>query len=254
MITSLQNFSRKVLGKFGARTDTPAKHLNHACRRLSDQDCIEIFGQVQPFTMTGYERVVALIDAVQYVVLNRIPGDIVECGVWKGGSIMAAMLTLSRLGDKQRTIWLYDTFQGMTPPEALDISLSGERAEEIYREHQQSGSGWCKATIEEVKGNLTYCGYPPEFVRFVVGPVNETLLQSTPNQISLLRLDTDWYESTKCELEILYPKLARLGVLIVDDYGHWAGSKRAVDEFFEKPPFKPLFHRIDYSGRLIINV
>jgi O-methyltransferase len=221
-------------------------------RRLSEEDRNEIFGQVQPFTMTSYERVLALIDAVEYIVWNDIPGDIVECGVWKGGSIMAALLTLVRLGRRDKAIWLYDTFQGMTAPQPLDLSVRGENAEKIYREHRKKGVGWFEGTMEEVKANLVRCDYPVELIRFVPGPVETTLREKVPERISLLRLDTDWYESTKCELELLYPKLTPRGVLIVDDYGHWAGAKKAVDEHFARSSFSPFLHRIDYTGRLIL--
>jgi O-methyltransferase len=252
MLTTCRSFLRRVFCTFGTRKGCTIHDRGFS--RLSDNDCLEIFGVVQPFTMTSYERVLALIDSVQYIVLNEIPGDFVECGVWKGGSIMAAMLTLSRLGEERRKIWLYDTFEGMTSPKEVDISLTGEHAEKIYKEHQLSGNAWCGATAEEVRANLNQCDYPPNLIHFVVGPVEQTLLQRRPSQISLLRLDTDWYESTKSELEMLYPKLARNGVLIVDDYGHWAGCKRAVDEFFQGTHRRPLLHRIDYSGRLVINI
>jgi O-methyltransferase len=252
MPLSWTSLKRRILGRSDAGERNSAKNPNERWQSLSDQVRDEIFAAVHPFTMTSYERVLAMIDAVEYTVRNRIKGDIVECGVWKGGSIMAAMIALVKLGDRKRRIWLYDTFEGMTAPQRLDLSVRGECAEEIYAQHQQTGSRWCEAALEEVKANLSRCDYPPELVRFVVGPVEQTLKQTLPGRISLLRLDTDWYESTKCELEILYPRLTRSGVLIVDDYGHWAGSKKAVDEFFANAPFRPLFHRIDYSGRLIL--
>lgn len=93
-------------------------------------------------------------------------------------------------------------------------------------------------------------GYPIERVRFVEGRVEDTLPVRVPDRISLLRLDTDWYESTRCELEHLFPKLVPGGVLIVDDYGHWEGCRRAVEEYFDENNIPMLLNRIDYTGRI----
>jgi hypothetical protein len=103
-----------------------------------------------------------------------------------------------------------------------------------------------------VKETLRATGYPAERLHFVVGPVEETIPREVPPGIALLRLDTDWYESTKHELEHLYPLLADGGALIIDDYGHWEGCKRAVDEYFAASPPPVLLSRIDYTGRVAI--
>ena len=95
-------------------------------------------------------------------------------------------------------------------------------------------------------------GYPPEWVAYVEGLVEETITRSAPTRIALLRLDTDWYESTHHELVHLYPQLERGGVLIVDDYGHFAGARKAVDEYFADDPI--LLSRIDYTGRMAVKV
>ena len=103
-----------------------------------------------------------------------------------------------------------------------------------------------------VKKNMASTDYPEENIIYIKGKIEETLPGYIPRKISILRLDTDWYESTKHELEHLYPILSPGGVLIIDDYGHFAGARKAVDEYFsglEKPPYMP---RIDYSGRIII--
>jgi hypothetical protein len=95
-------------------------------------------------------------------------------------------------------------------------------------------------------------GYPPEKVHFVKGMVEDTIPEQSPDGIALLRLDTDWYQSTKLELLHLYPRLANQGVLIIDDYGHWQGARRAVDEFISELRDPILLHRIDYTGRIAI--
>jgi O-methyltransferase len=221
---------------------------------MTEEAIDEIFKWVQPFTMTSMERVRALIEAVEYLVKNDIPGDFVECGVWRGGSVMAAPETLRRLGRTDRHVWLFDTFSGMTEPDIEDTSVFGEIAPEIQDDHRQKGEKWCFASLADVQANVRSTAYPEHLLTFAVGPVEETLRRSVPDKIALLRLDTDWYASTKLELDVLYPKLASKGVLIIDDYGHWRGAKRAVDEFFQAEGYRPLLHRVDYTCRLIIKI
>jgi hypothetical protein len=104
----------------------------------------------------------------------------------------------------------------------------------------------------DVEANVRSTGYPFEQFTFVEGDVSQTLQQTVPEKIALLRLDTDWYESTKTELEVLYPRLSVGGVCIFDDYGHWQGARRAVDEYFDGLGYRPYMHPIDYSGRVLI--
>jgi O-methyltransferase len=114
------------------------------------------------------------------------------------------------------------------------------------------GNYWCVAGLEDVKRNLYSTGYPKEKLHFIKGKVEDTVPGQAPENIAMLRLDTDWYESTAHELQHLYPRLAKNGVLIIDDYGHWLGSRKAVDEYFAKQSFCPLFNRMDYTGRLAV--
>ncbi len=106
--------------------------------------------------------------------------------------------------------------------------------------------------IEAVRSALLTSDYPEDRLHFVQGPVEETLPDAAPPELALLRLDTDWYESTLHELEHLYPRLAPGGILIIDDYGHWEGCRRAVEEYFARNPPMPLLQRIDYTGRLAV--
>lgn len=215
---------------------------------------LEIFERVAPFTMTSKARLAGVIDAVQYIVANQIPGDIVECGVWRGGSMMAAALMLKKLGDTSRKLHLFDTFEGMPPPSGFDLAYDGRAAQEILDQTtRKEGPGvWAIASFEDVRKNLMGIGYPQENLRFVQGKVEDTLPQNAPASIALLRLDTDWYESTQHEMLHLYPRLSNRGVLIIDDYGHWQGSRKAVDEYFLKQSRRPFLHRLDYTGRLAI--
>jgi O-methyltransferase len=224
-----------------------------ADRALAERD-IQIVRRVREFTMTSPERLAALIDAVRYVVQNGIAGDFAECGVWRGGSMMTAALTLLELGDRSRSLHLYDTFEGMPPPTDKDVSFLGKPAKDLLATHERKEGGgiWAFATRADVERNLESTGYPKDKLHFVAGKVEDTLPASAPERIALLRLDTDWYESTRHELLHLYPRLAKHGVLIIDDYGHWRGAQQATDEYFATLPVRPLLQRVDYTGRLAV--
>lgn len=219
-------------------------HITPVDRRILDA--------VRPYTMTGTERILALIDAVRYLAQNRIAGDIAECGVWRGGSMVAIALTLLSENDRSRTLYLYDTFSGMSAPTARDRDAAGTPAEALLKGYRKGTGLWCEAPLEDVRNNLAATGYPADKVRFVVGKVEDTIPAQVPGPLALLRLDTDWYESTLHELHHLYPLLVSRGVLIIDDYGHWQGSRQATDEYFATRGEKPLLQRIDYSGRLLV--
>lgn len=213
-----------------------------------------IIAAVAPFTMTSPERIVALRDAVRHVCRHGIPGDIVECGVWRGGSMMAAALALVELGAR-RTLHLFDTFDGMPPPGDLDCDIAGVAAAgRLAAEDRKTGDTWAWSPLEDVRTNVLSTGYPAELVRFVPGRVEETIPAHAPERIAILRLDTDWYESTRHELEQLFPRLAVGGVLIIDDYGHWQGARRAVDEYLAATGTRLFLSRIDYTGRLAIKI
>lgn len=117
-----------------------------------------------------------------------------------------------------------------------------------------STGAWAIASLDDVKRNVRLTRYPEERITFVKGPVEQTLNATAPDHIAVLRLDTDWYESTKAELDHLYPRLAIGGVLIIDDYGHWQGARRAVDEYFAARGEHPFLHRTDYTGRVMIKM
>ena len=215
---------------------------------------IEICDAVKPYTMTSPERINALINAVQYVVKNAVDGSLVECGLWKGGSSMAMALTLKKLNAENRDLYLYDTFSGMSAPSDVDVSFKGIAAHQKYSNTKisEDASDWCLAPLEEVKKNVLSTGYKKEKVHFIKGKVEETIPKNIPKEIALLRLDTDWYESTKHELTHLFPLLKPNGVLIIDDYGHWEGVRKAMDEYISDNNIHILLNRIDYSGRIAV--
>lgn len=206
----------------------------------------QLWRQVSPNTMTSKERVLALENAVRHVHAHGIEGDIVECGVAWGGSVMAFALTLIELGESGRTIWLYDTFAGMPEPSEEDIGRHGEVALRAYHKKRKDGiSTWINAPIEQVKKNVFSSGYPEHRFRFVEGRVEETLIEQKPETIAILRLDTDWHQSTKAELEHLYPRLARGGIIILDDYYRWDGHRKAADQYFADHDLRIFWARID---------
>jgi hypothetical protein len=213
----------------------------------------ETIERVRPCTMTSLDRLASLSGAIEYAVANRIPGAFVECGVWKGGSTMAAALSYRRLKREDVDLFLFDTFEGMPQPGEEDICRStGAPARDILAESGNLSHMKCLAPIDEVRRNLQSTGYPAERLHFVQGMVEDTIPAHAPEQISILRLDTDWYASTRHELEHLYPRLAKNGVLIIDDYGDWDGARKAVDEYFATMHLKPLLNRIDNTGRICV--
>jgi hypothetical protein len=210
---------------------------------------------VQDYTMTSPERIAALCDGVRYLVDNSIKGSIVECGVWRGGSMMAVARTLLELDETSRDLYLYDTYAGMTEPTERDEDDKGRTAARGMTRFGRDDAGnskWCNASLEDVTANLARTGYPSARCHFLVGPVESTIPATMPDSIALLRLDTDWYESTRHELEHLFPLLVPGGVLVLDDYGHWQGARRAVDEYFAARDYSPLLNRIDYTGRIAV--
>jgi hypothetical protein len=215
-----------------------------------------IAARVQPYTMTmreGPEAAYALFQAVRYVTANRIGGAIAECGVWRGGSMMLAALALKHFGDLGREFYLYDTYEGMTRPEDVDVDFDGTPMKPAWIEAQRAGKaiGYGGA-VETVRSYIKTTGYPMEKMHFVAGDVLETIPKTLPDAIAILRLDTDWYKSTLHELTHLYDLLSPGGVLIIDDYGWCRGARQATDEFFAGRDFKPLMQRLNQGARLII--
>ena len=221
-----------------------------------DPGFISEFESLEPNTATSIERMYALKEAVKYVVSNNIDGDLVECGVWKGGSCMLIARTLLECGENNRLLWLYDTFDGMTMPTDDDIEKeTGIKGDDLLKNIEKNTDKynmWAYAPEDLVRKNMRSTKYPPDNIRYIKGKVEETLNETRPGAIALLRLDTDWYESTKAEMQTLYPLISKGGVLIIDDYGHFEGARKAIDDYFKSINEQPLMHRIDYTGRMII--
>ncbi|MDP4020436.1 MAG: TylF/MycF/NovP-related O-methyltransferase [Candidatus Adlerbacteria bacterium] len=230
-LTTTKNIVRKILHKAGY----VILRENVVTKLRGGEDFVTLFYNYKPYTMVPPGRSLGLYKAVEYIVANKLEGDLVECGVWRGGqSMIAAKVLLEREGTR-RKLWLYDTFSGMSAPTELDIKIkTGALAGERWRQEQrETRNEWCYASLEEVKRNMEITGYPEDKVVYVRGKVEDTIPKMAPEKIALLRLDTDWYQSTAHELKHLFPLLAEGGILIIDDYYSWSGARKAVDEYFK---------------------
>lgn len=232
----------------------PAPEVLHEIEPEAD----EILRQSVGWTMTGLLQQWSTWSATRYIAANRIPGAFVECGVWRGGQAQIAARTLMAANDTSRDIYMYDTYEGMPPPTAKDFDLhTGDAAETMLASDRRLNAGGveftiaCVADLADVTAGMRQTGYPMEHVHFVQGRVEDTIPRVAPAHIAFLRLDTDWYESTRHELEHLWPRLVPNGVLVVDDYDHWAGARQATDEFLAGLAFKPLPVRPGF-GRLFV--
>jgi O-methyltransferase len=200
-------------------------------RRFHDEEARATMHAVRDWTMTSRSKVFALIVAVRYLVDQRVPGAMVESGVWRGGSMQAVARTLLDRRVSGRELHLFDTFEGMPPPTEEDRRLKGPPASELMASRPCSDNIWAIADLADVRAGMERTGYPDERIHYHPGRVQDTIPAQAPEQIALLRLDTDWYASTKHELAHLYHRLVPGGVLIIDDYDYWEGSRQATDEF-----------------------
>ena len=223
----------------------------HYQLRTLDEAAQRIVLRVRDYTLLNPEKLFAFIQATRYVARHHIEGAIVECGVWRGGAVMASALTLLEEGERDRTFYLYDTFSGMSAPTERDFSLLKEEDASTTFEETRTGedsADWCRATLEDVRRNLATLPYDPARFVLVEGKVEDTIPGTLPERIAILRLDTDWYESTRHEMEHLMPRVVPRGVLIVDDYFRWAGNREAVDEYLSRAGIPILLNKVGRSA------
>ncbi len=255
MLSQVKKLAQDFVGLFGYQFTRLSVHPGHSAPvEMNDQD-IELVQWVynEQLSMVTFAGLFSTVAAAKYVAENEIAGDFVECGVWRGGnSIIAAEIFKRYRLDKK--VFLFDTFRGMTEPTLDDRSIADNQPalKEFIRQQEETHNSWCFAPLEEVQSNFRKRNLLDANVVFIEGPVEETLRQRgvPPTSISFLRLDTDWYESTKVELQVLYPSVTNGGVLVIDDYGWWSGSKKATDEYFSDGKIRPLFHVIDETRRI----
>ena len=229
----------------------PARPRRRRLPAHFDQEARETIRVVKPRTMTASDKLYGLILATRYVVDHAIPGAIVECGVWRGGSMQAVARTLLARGVTDRDLHLFDTFEGMPPPTERDRRPDGRLAADMLANRAKTGKVWAVASLDDVRAGMAETGYPASHVHFHKGLVEETVPAGAPAEIAILRLDTDWYESTRHELEHLYDRVPSGGVLIFDDYGFWQGARQAVDEFLDRTGARLLLLPLA-SGRIAV--
>ena len=254
MILNMKKITKKIinkfLGYFNLKLIKNSESKNQDFPIEANQDIKKFIKLSTQFSMTGKKRMYALFQAIENS--RNLEGDYVECGVWRGGNILLYKL-LADYYNLKKTIYAFDTFEGMTAPENIDVNYQGHTAQKSMGEaskNEKEMNIHCYSSIDMVKKNILKHSNLNN-IKFIKGPVEETLLneKNLPNKISVLRLDTDFYSSTKIELEILYPKLISGGVLIIDDYGYWRGARKAVDEYFNQ---KKWLHIVDQTCRYLI--
>ena len=253
----MKNFIKKIIKLFGyeiiSKNDWLRKNENYIAEISANESAI--LNDIKEYTMTSIPSQWSLLQSIKHVIRNNVEGSFVECGIFRGGNIIL-MSKLLEEHKVEKNIFAYDTFEGMPLPGKDDLDLRGNSSIDKFLELKNSekeGSQWCYCNIKDVKNNIKKFNINYlKNINFIKGRVEETLLdiKNLPKKISLLRLDTDFYSSTKIELNILFPLLEKNGILIVDDYGHFKGAKKSVDEFFNEK--KVWLHRVDYSTRLLI--
>ena len=242
-IQNLLSFFKLKLVKISNDQDFPIE---------ADIEIKKLVNLSSKFSMTGKKRMYLLSQAIMNVKNNNLEGDFVECGVWQGGNILLYDL-LNNHYNLKKLIFAYDTFDCMPTPQKNDITHNGTSAQKLMNMSERIDGKidiHCIASLNLVKKNiLKYSNL--NNIKFVEGEVEKTLLneENLPKKISILRLDTDFYSSTKKELEILYPRLVSGGVCIIDDYGYWRGARKAVDEYFGDQKW---LHIVDQTCRYLI--
>jgi hypothetical protein len=245
---NLFNFNK---AKFSKENQT--RNVDNVISDIQEKDFWEIYNFCKPYTMTSIERMYALYKAVLYVLRNNIEGDFIECGVWRGGSSMLIAKMLNQRQVNNKKLFMFDTFEGMSEPTQYDVDYHGENAKQLLTNSSKDDpqSIWCFSGFEEVYNNIMKTGLSPDQFSMIKGKVEDTIPEKLlTKNIALLRLDTDFYESTKHELIHLFPLLKDNGVIVIDDYGHWQGCRKAVDEYFETNKIDLLLNRIDNTGRI----
>lgn len=210
---------------------------------------LDLFRKVYPYTMSGYKRLSNVYNLANKIEQDKWEGAFAECGVWKGGC-SAVMAFVAKKHNSNRKIWLFDSFEGLPEPTIEDGDIAkkyaGNKAEGKLKTIHE-----CVGPLEDVKKVFfDVLNIKEDNVVIKKGWFQDTLPKERENigSIAILRLDGDWYESTKVCLENLYDNVILGGYIIIDDYGHWEGAKKALDEFFITRNIKPDLIKIDYTG------
>jgi len=214
--------------------------LLRAWDSYSQSEFAQLYRTVRPYTMCGDARLRGLYRAIRHVVAHDVPGDIVECGAARGGSAALMGLALKAAGSG-RPLWVLDTFEGMPPPTSDDPDW---KIASLY-------TGKVRGDLREVQALFQRLGIADR-CKLVKGLFAETLSKCDAESIAVLHLDCDWYESVKVCIDHLYDRVSRGGIIQIDDYGHWQGARKAVDEFLRRRSINVGLQRLDYTGRQLI--
>lgn len=261
---------RKLLGKIPRNGSNPEKRVDLSVRDYllesgqsdypyfhydNEEAARKALSVVDQYTMCTYQRLITLYQQVTYLDQAKIHGSLVECGTWRGGA--CGMMALAHMADGEptRQIHLFDSFEGLPEPDAKQDGFQSVG----YAEERTYGNlnpiGRCIGPLEDNRYLMhELVKYPEELTHYHVGWFQQTLPVAVDNlgPIALLRLDGDWYESTKICLKLLYPLVSSGGIVVIDDYGRWEGCHKAVDEFMSTLEQPLLLNHIDGSGRYVI--
>lgn len=273
---TLKNWINKSLAMIGFNIiRVPRSNDNILKGRLSanlnmgyvyEKEAFEAMQVISSNTMLPYEPLVTLFEQVVYCDKNNIEGDFVECGTWKGGATGMMALATLKYGSSRRNLHLFDAFQEICQPdeehdskEIIDeikrlvkIKHFGEDLKPLAGVYDQFGG---PGTLSENKKLLEQViGYPVDHLHYHIGWFQDTVPVDAGNisKIAILRLDGDWYQSTKVCLDHLYDKVVKSGIVIIDDYGYNIGCKEAVDEFFSERKIAPILNYINSTCRYFI--
>lgn len=191
-------------------------------------------------TMIGRKRLENIQVCLESVLNDNIPGDVIETGVWRGGSTIFMRGILKAYGVTDRLVWVADSFEGLPPPDAdnypADKGMEFSNIPELA------------VSVDKVRDNFSRYGLLDDQVRFLKGFFRDTLPTAQIERLALLRLDGDLYESTMQGLTYLYPKVSVGGFVIVDDYGALDACKRAVHDYLDSETLRPQIQRVDWTG------
>lgn len=229
-----------VIDKMYRRLRDIPWRLSQARDALFPSQYGHLYHTVRPYTMCGYARLRGLYQAIRYVVKCNVRGDVVECGTARGGSAALMGLVLKELG-ADRTLWVFDTFEGLPPPTDADPDYE---VATLY-------AGSCRGELTEVQNLFKYCDILSQS-KFIKGLFQQTVLTSEIENIAVLHIDGDWYESVKVCLDHLYDRVNPRGVIQIDDYGQWSGARKAVNEFLDQRGITVRLRYLDYTGRQFI--
>jgi len=212
-------------------------------KKIVDPLFLKYYEKIIGSTMLSTEALYDLWWSVKYLCAKGLDGDIVEFGVWKGGALELVAYALNEYKGTNKIVG-FDTFEGHPKPEANEIDIWGNNMQAKFQEVEKSGEKWAFADYDDVNTRLRKINSNVELIK---GIVDQNIDASKINRIAILRLDMDWYQPTKTALNKFYDKIQKGGILIIDDYGHHSGAKKATDEFIKERDLRLNFRHINYS-------